>query len=114
MEFKIAFDKLVDFPYQKEFDDMFSFDSSQISDAVCHISNGNPSCYLVSGYRGAGKSSFLRRLEREFKESKTQKSEDKVLFVHTSFAKYDNQSYLIRKLIRELFLKINEIDNIKN
>src|SRR5687767_4348027 len=117
MEFEINASNLFDSPYTKEMNSIFTFDDVVLADLANDICYGNPTCYLVSGYRGVGKSSFIKKLECKIDEkllSEEKLSKKHVLFVYTSFAKYQSQSYLIRKLIRELFLKISSTEHYTN
>ncbi|HAT4161732.1 ATP-binding protein [Clostridium perfringens] len=74
------------------------------------ISNGNNFCFLISGYRGTGKTTFVKTLEENIKE-------ENVVFIHLNFSKYEKYSLILRKLIREIYLNLsstnawNKIDN---
>lgn len=61
---------------------------------------GNNSCFLVSGYRGTGKTTLVSRLENEIKD-------DNVIFVRLNFSKYESYSLILRKLIREIYLTLS-------
>lgn len=61
-----------------------------------HINNGNNSCFLVSGYRGTGKTTTIENLEKSI-------GNDKVLFIKLNISKYEEYSYIMRKLIREIY-----------
>ncbi len=88
----------------------YIFERSKLEELKYEILNGNPSCFLVSGYRGVGKTSFLRKVEKEITDDK---SNGKVVFVHTSFARYNDQTHLLRKLIRELYLSLDDNEYYK-
>lgn len=100
--------KLTDSPYNGPSDDHFVFDQENIDELVQDIQNGAPTCYLVSGYRGAGKSSFIKKVEYDIKVN------NKIIFVHTSFAKYQSKNYLLRKLIRGLYQNLSNEANVKS
>lgn len=73
------------------------------------IFGGNTS-YLVSGYRGAGKTTFINSLVRKLEKHN-------VHFVRLNFSKYEEVSIVLRKLIRELYLTLQDtkmIDKIKD
>ncbi|MGB6063265.1 MAG: ATP-binding protein [Desulfomonilaceae bacterium] len=70
-----------------------------------HIYRGNPSCFLVSGYRGVGKTSFLRKIQEEI-ESEAEKSGNHGLFVWLSVPKYKNYAVLLRHFIRNIYSEI--------
>lgn len=65
---------------------------------VDDLNNGTPTTYLISGYRGSGKTSFIKNLEFEI-QSKSKKT----LFVYLNFAKFESRSILLRKLIRGFY-----------
>lgn len=64
------------------------------------LQHGPAVCYLVSGYRGAGKSSLIQTLKNIIKKE----SDNKTVFVHVDFSRYQDKTNLFRWLIRELFL----------
>ena len=102
MEIEIDPKKLIDSPYSKEFNDLFQFNQNEINDFIDSINAGNHTCYLVSGYRGVGKTSFIRKVENALTDIKSD-----IVFVHVNFATFKSQSHLIRRLIRALFLKVD-------
>lgn len=136
MEIEINDSILSDAPYCAANKSLFKGVHPLLSDIAEDIHRGNPTCYLISGYRGSGKSSFIMMLEDKVKEMK-KKNDDKsivvkdVLFIHTSFSKYHSQTVLLRKLIRSLYqglldtepykkvgtnngLSIQDVEDIKN
>ena len=68
MKIKINHKLLSDSPFSDLNKDLFSTPHPSTSDLISDIKNGTPTCYLVSGYRGAGKSSFIKRVEQRIKE----------------------------------------------
>lgn len=72
------------------------------------IVNGNPTCVLVSGYRGTGKTTLIYNLEKELKDC------PKVLFVHLNFNKYEKYTLVLRRLIREVYLSISKKEDYKS
>src|SRR5260221_868564 len=127
MEAEINSIFLSDKPYQGEEDSVCSFNDTEVNAFVNEIIYGNPTCYLVSGYRGAGKTSFINRAKSiieqksfienykeqkrvEFKDLKRARSGSllsesyDIVFVYTSFAKYNNQTAFLRQLVRNLYL----------
>jgi len=126
MIFKINHKLLWDSTYNSESRELFATGHKEFKNLVQDIKNGNPTCYLISGYRGAGKSSFIKRIETEIEnELKKEKSEEakknqadassakEIIFVYTNFGKYHNQSHLLRKLIRGLYLKVKDLESFK-
>lgn len=61
---------------------------------------GNNSCFLISGYRGTGKTTIIHQLESEIKN-------ENIIFVHLNFSKYQSHSLVLRKLIREIYLTLS-------
>lgn len=103
MKIYIDTDKLTDAPFDVASKYPFSFDEEAVLDIVSDIRFGNPTCYLISGYRGAGKSSFVRKVE-----SVAIADNNSTLFVHVNFTKYKSQNYLLRKLIRAIYQSLIE------
>lgn len=122
MIIKINYRLLSDSPFCDENKDLFMPPNYGLKDLIQDIQNGTPTCYLISGYRGAGKSSFIRKIEFDIKaqNNKANPSENnsdipikEIVFVHTNFSKYHNQTYLLRKLIRGLYLQIKELPSFE-
>ena len=109
MKVPIYHSKLLDSPYDGKDMKLFDFTESDTKDLVQDIIQGNPTCYLISGYRGAGKSSFIKKLENEINSQ-----EKNVLFVYLNFAKYEDRSIVLRKLIRNFYLSAEKHDIFKN
>ena len=127
---------LRDSPYDQNVDKSWpNFEALNISSLANEIVNGTKTCYLVSGYRGVGKTSFIMRVrekveelqndkrkirdalkaarsERIQKELKPDKPEKipGTLFVLTNFAKYENQKSLLRRMIRDLYLTYKKME----
>jgi len=99
---------LSDSPYCKENRDLFVSDNEDLQLLIQDLENGSPTCYLISGYRGAGKSSFVKKMEELIHaKDKTEESDCKeIVFVYSYFSKYHSQSHLLRKLIRGLYLEL--------
>jgi len=66
--------------------------------------NSPGSCYLLSGYRGAGKTTYIKLVEMLSKEAPAKK----MVFVHVDLSRYKEKGNLFRWLIRELYLSISE------
>lgn len=67
---------------------------------------GDNACFLVSGYRGTGKTTLIHTLEAQIKD-------DNVIFVHLNISKYENYSLILRRLIREIYLTFSSTDKYK-
>jgi hypothetical protein len=114
MRIEIDPDKLFDSTYNQSMDGLFSFDQDAIDDLVQDIKFGKPTCYLISGYRGAGKSSFIKKVESEIEAKKNPSENKKIVFVHTNFSRYKSQDYLLRKLIRGLYQNLVSDEHLKD
>jgi Cdc6-like AAA superfamily ATPase len=100
---------LSDSPLNSENEDLFStVVNKSTNDLIEDIVNGNPTCYLVSGYRGSGKSSFVRKIQSEIGKI-NRESDKETVFVYLNFSKYKDQASLLRKLIRGLYLEIKDL-----
>lgn len=123
---QIDFNKLRDSAHFDSEEKLFHFDLELTNNLIQDIFNGTPTCYLISGYRGAGKSSFIesiktiidkrqesikdKNLAKENNKDKEKKDEirKEIVFVTTNFSKYQSQTYLLRKLIRGLYLNVSK------
>ncbi|MDH8678876.1 ATP-binding protein [Fusibacter bizertensis] len=72
---------------------------SSLSQLKSQLANGNNSSILVSGYRGAGKTTLVKNLINEFNDERS-------VFIELNFTKRDSLSIIQRKLIRELYLSL--------
>ena len=114
--FQVYASRLKDSPYTEGEDEWLPYQEDNVSSLANEIVNGNNTCYLVSGYRGVGKTSFIlqvrEKAERLLEEKRSaqaalkQPSSEKIpvsLFVLTNFARYENQKSLLRRMIRDLY-----------
>jgi Cdc6-like AAA superfamily ATPase len=106
MEIWIKHANLIDYPYvigEPNSDNIFTFDEQKVNNMISEIMFASPTCYLVSGYRGAGKTSFIRKVQEGcLAQNKLAGAKDKkVLFVYSSFSRFESKTYFLRKLIRD-------------
>jgi hypothetical protein len=64
---------------------------------------GNPAAFIISGYRGAGKTSFIHNLEAIVKEENKN-----IIFVKCNVSKEETKTNLLRKLTRGLLGEVQE------
>jgi Cdc6-like AAA superfamily ATPase len=116
MEIEINASALVDSPFTASNQELFEFDPGQVEDFINDITYGPPTSYLVSGYRGVGKTSLIKKVENSIQTNDSDQpgttESQEVVFVYTSFSGPDD--YLVRKLIRELYLKVSLTDSYTN
>ncbi len=112
MKLQINPDLLSDAPYNEKNKGLFTSVHKDYQDLVSDIQLGTSTCYLISGYRGAGKTSFIKKMEAGIKGNRD-KDDREILFVHTHFSKYHSQTYLLRKLIRGLYQQIKDLETFK-
>lgn len=105
MKIPINHQLLTDSPYNPEATNVFTFPNTELDELVQDLIHGNRTCYLISGYRGAGKSSYIKKLQNELK-TQTVSSEANHLFVELNFAKYEERSIVLRKLIRTFYIEL--------
>ena len=105
MKISINHKLITNSPYES---DISKTESEIIFQLKQQIINGNPTCVLVSGYRGTGKTTLICKLEKELK------SNPKVIFVHLNFNKYEKYTLVLRKLIREVFISLSKNEDYKN
>ena len=84
-------------------DEVFANASISPAALIREILNGPPACYLLSGYRGAGKSTYIKALERQANKE----APDKIIFVAVDFSRHNKNMNLFRWLIRCLYEAIN-------
>ena len=104
---------LSDSPFSESNKNLFTPPHPSSEDLIQDIKNGTPTCYLISGYRGAGKSSFIKRIEHRVKDNSKTTNSVEVIFVHINFSRYQSQTFLLRKLIRGLYLEIKNCESFK-
>jgi len=70
---------------------------------------GAPSCFIITGYRGVGKTSFVHHLKKEIEDEyeykekeKDDVKKEKILFISCNFVNGDTKENILRKLIRQL------------
>ena len=68
------------------------------------IKNGVHFCSLVTGYRGTGKSTFIKHVLDEVKEHE----QGAAIIVKFNATKYDRYEIFIKRFIRELYLKCRQ------
>lgn len=121
MKIKINHNLLTDSPYSEDTKGLFINPGYEARELILDIKFGQPTCYLISGYRGVGKSSFVRMVEEGIKdeekttESKKNSDEKKreTVFIHCNFSKYKQRSYVLRNLIRGLYLVLSKDNTFK-
>jgi len=96
---KIAVDstKLTDAPYTADISGAFLFDdANELQQLLLELEHAQPGSYLISGYRGTGKTSFINRVA----ESITG-----FMVVELNIAKSLDYPVLVKKIIRQLYLQ---------
>lgn len=86
--------------------DNFKNIEAQLSNDIFYIA---PNAYLVSGYRGVGKSTLIKRLENKLINEK----KDDCIFININLSKYQETPLVIRKISRELYKSILKNDKHK-
>ncbi len=109
MELPIKFNILNESPNIDANGDLYTTDISKLNDIVDDIINGNPTSYLISGYRGTGKSSFIEKIRAAILLNKDYSEiNNKLIFVNINFPKSITQAHFLRKIIRELYLGVEK------
>lgn len=108
LRIKINQSHLTDAPYSESSKEAFYFESDDhiVDQLILSINHARPSAYLISGYRGTGKTSLLNRVFVGLKDSH--------LCVTINLARYDGYPRLIKNLIRQLYLKYEASPASKN
>ena len=110
MELEVNHKKISDSPFKKGVESNFIFeDENNITQIITEISQGNPTCFLVSGYRGVGKTSFIKKIESYLDKKNSTK------FIYLNLSKYSEYSIILRNIIRSIYLALkddlNQIDH---
>ncbi|MGR6898710.1 P-loop NTPase fold protein [Rummeliibacillus sp. BSL5] len=94
-------------------------DSENFTNLKNDLIYGNPSTYLISGYRGVGKTSFINALKKEVvselkkleNDNNNNLVERKKIFINLNIGKYSSFANILRNIIREIYWGItnNEI-----
>lgn len=106
MHLKIDSRKLTDSPFSESNKSAFIFDDDELlNSVVIEITHARPSSFLISGYRGVGKTSFINRI--------FQKVGNDSISANINLAKYEGYPRLIKKLIRHLFISF-EASNLNS
>lgn len=95
-------------PNEKNIKIISKYDCLGLKEEIIH---GAPSCFIITGYRGVGKTSFIQNLkneiEGEYSKNDTLKDE-KILFVSCNFVNGDKKENILRKLVRQLVSSSSE------
>jgi Cdc6-like AAA superfamily ATPase len=92
--------KLTEAPYTADRKKSFLIENNDdIDQVVLELRHASPSSFLISGYRGVGKTSFANRIAEQLNKD--------FIYVNINVAKYNGYPTLIKKLIRELYTKFD-------
>lgn len=80
-------------------DELFANASIAPAALLREILSGPAACYLLSGYRGAGKSTYIGELQRQAKKT----ASNEIIFVSVDFSRHSKNMNLFRWLIRCLY-----------
>lgn len=76
-----------------------------------------PTCFVVSGYRGVGKTSYIQYIKKQvakglkLKQANKPNQDEEFIFVECNFVNGDTKEHILRKLIRSLVSTVNESDS---
>ncbi|MED5247474.1 ATP-binding protein [Priestia sp. LL-8] len=108
MEILMKHEIITDAPY-KDDSDIFAFEDEdliyQIKQEILH---GTPTCYLITGYRGVGKTSFISKVGQEVKKENS----PRCTFIRINLPKYESYSFLLRKIIRGVYMSLSDTYDI--
>jgi AAA+ ATPase superfamily predicted ATPase len=100
LEIKIDSTKLTDAPYSVGTADAFEFDDEAILEQfLLELEHARPGSYLLSGYRGSGKTSFINRIVARLSNH---------LIVELNISKSITYPTLLKKIIRQLYLQFEQ------
>ncbi|MGC6585096.1 ATP-binding protein [Paenibacillus sp. Dod16] len=106
MNIKIDYKKISSSTFNNS--ELFTYsDQEMISQFEYQLIYGNPSCFLVTGYRGSGKTSLIHQVEKKLKD------QTNILFIYMNFSKYEKYTLILRKLIRQIYLAFSNHQQYK-
>ncbi len=121
MKIFIDHEKIKNAPYEDYSNEQ---DEQLLEQLKEQLLNENHSCYLMSGYRGVGKTSLICKVEKRLEDEKNKVRADRkkagqrgeplpeIIFVHINFFKYTSYTFILRNIIREMYLKLSSDQEI--
>jgi hypothetical protein len=110
---QVDHNKLSDSLFSTDKADVFVFNDPQLQNLTNELLYGKETCFLISGYRGAGKSSFIQKVQLDIKSKITAGSiTQNFLFVNSNLSSYSTKAFLFRKLIRDLYHSLESSENV--
>lgn len=73
--------------------------------------NRNSTSFLISGYKGAGKTTLIEKLEERFNNKDNTQD---VIFIYLNLTKYQENNLMLRKLIRGIYLGLSSSEVVWN
>ncbi|MBT2689235.1 AAA family ATPase [Bacillus sp. ISL-47] len=105
MKILVNHSKLHGVPFHKDVhNEMFYFEKDKVEQIKNEVLCGDGSSILISGYRGAGKTSFINKVEEQITNEPNKKKQ--IHFVKLNLTKFNGYPYLIRKIIRAVYESI--------
>lgn len=110
LKIPIEHTKLVDSAFDGSKDFPFEVKTSQIAGLIEDMTHGRRTSYLISGYRGSGKSSLIKKLQLDIEAAEANKPEAdaKTVFFFLDIPKYESRSIILRKIIRTFYAQLAE------
>lgn len=106
MEIKIKGNLLNNAPLNSNFSKILCENYEEKLDRITdEIKYGAHKNYLVTGYRGVGKTSIIQRLKQKINNSRD--IEDKVIFLELNLFDSHDHIYILKNMIRKLYLALN-------
>lgn len=102
MKIQIEKNSIINSPYDLNYN---LEDVESIAQLESQILHGNPACFLISGYRGAGKTSLIKKVQKRLEKEKN------ILFIYMNFSKFEKYALILRKMIREIYLSLSDKQN---
>ena len=103
MEIQIHAGLLSDAPFNESNRDIFRSVVAGKNDLIEDIMQGQSICALISGYKGAGKTSLVYQINDDIYSRMAPMEGQELIFVHVNFSHFHKKEFLLRKLIRGLY-----------
>lgn len=106
MEIPVKFDAISEAPYSSSNKEVFLPFTEDGSNLVNDLLYGKETCYLVTGYRGSGKTSYINLIQEKLAALKS--GDRRIVFITINFSSLQSHTHIFRRLIRRLYIELEK------